>query len=145
MPLPWRQKVYSTCRQSKWNVLGSLNFFFWTLDAQLFLIDWRREARPAAFCVRKYWSCSFLPRKRLLDRFFHPLLNLPYKMKQFWGFFLFLFFFYFLPDLFSLSRSFNFCPLWLINKCKKTNEFRANQIPAGTDPESIMFEFAVKA
>lgn len=46
----WNQDAVWTCGKSKRRMLGSLCLFFWILDAQLFIIDWRREARPATLC-----------------------------------------------------------------------------------------------
>lgn len=87
-----------------------------------FIIDWRTEARPATFCVRKYWCCSFSSRNRLLGSFSHPLLNFSFLV-FFFGFFCISCQF----GLFSLSRFFHFCPTWLIKKCKKTNESSTNR------------------
>lgn len=103
---------------------------------------WLKDRSKAGYflCVRKYWCSSFSPRDRLLGRFFTHCWTFPYKMKQF----RFLFFFFFCISyqfsLFSLYRFFHFCPLWLINKCKKhesTNTSRLHK--AGTNPESIIW------
>lgn len=111
-----------------------------------FIIDWRTEARPPPFCVRKYWCCSFSSRNRLLGSFSHPLLN--------FSFLVFLFFVFFCIScqfgLFSLSRFFHFCPMWLIKKMQNDQWIQHKSINtsrlhnAGTNPESIISEFAVR-